>query len=142
MKKICLIDTDTLIEIIERSKDFQQKIISQIKFSGYEIVLPQLVYDEFVNNKPSNKKNLKKFLSKWHISICEIKNNFKEISILDIDKGEADAFLQVQKLIRINYSKKIKCAFLFISNDKKARDYFEKNSINTSNLRQLIESYY
>jgi len=140
MKKICLIDTDVLIEIIERQKDIQQKIISYIKFLGYEIILPQKVCEEFENNKPSNRKTLKKFLSKWQISKCDIKNNDKEFSLFKIDKGEADAFLQTQKMIQINYNKNIRHEFLFISRDKKALDYFEKSSFNTLSLKQLIES--
>jgi rRNA-processing protein FCF1 len=140
MKKICLIDTDALIEIIERQKDIQQKIISHIKFSGYEIILPQKVCEEFENNKPSNRKTLKKFLSKWQISKCDIKNNDKEFSLFKIDKGEADAFLQTQKMIQINYNKNIRCKFLFISNDKKALNHFEKNFFKTLSLKQLIES--
>ena len=140
MKKICLIDTDALIEIIERQKDIQQKIISYIKLLGYEIILPQKVCEEFENNKPSNRKTLKKFLSKWQISKCDIKNNDKEFSIFKIDKGEADALLQARKMSEINYNKNIRCEFFFISNDKKALNHFKKNFFSASSLKQLIES--
>ena len=140
MKKICLIDTDVLIEIIERQKDIQQKIISYINLLGYKIILPQKVCEEFENNKPSNRKTLKKFLSRWQISKCDIKNNDKEFSIFKIDKGEADALLQARKMSEINYNKNIICKFLFISNDKKALNHFEKNFFETSSLKELIES--
>jgi len=138
MIRICVIDTDILIQIINK-KDIQQKLVSQIKLRGFEIIIPKKVREEFTNKRKDNQKKLDKFIDKWQIQICTIKNNPKELSMYPIDDGEADAFLQTQKIKEKYYnSHKIFTEFLFVSNDKNALKYFEMNFIKIMKLSDII----
>lgn len=133
-KKICLIDTCIIIDIIS-SKELSNIFFNTLKFEGYQIIIPKLVEKEFINNKPKNKYQYNKLKNKYQLDTCDITNNIKELSKLPIDTGEADAFLQIEKMKRKN---NFELNILFITNDKEAINYFQKSSIQVKTSKDFL----
>jgi len=126
--KFCLLDTNVLIDILH-SKDECRRLISTILAMSYQIIIPKKVEEEFVNNHRKNKKDIEKFKSKYQINTCDISNSKRELSEINIDYGEADAFLQIQKKSKELYHFQTKLEFLFITRDNAAIEYFQSNHL-------------
>jgi hypothetical protein len=116
-----------------------KEFISRLKFDSYSIIIPRYVYNEYVNNKPKIKKKLNKIIRKYQLELCEIKNSVTELKHLEIDLGEADAFMQIHKLKKMKSNSKIR--FLFVTNDKKAIRYFSSSAINTCTLSDVLNKH-
>lgn len=136
--RVLVMDTCVLIEILDRNfnKPFTRKLFQYFKLKYHKIIIPNAVAEEF-SVSPKKQKKLKKFMHDYasYVEECGIKNNPKEISNLPIDPGEGDAYLQIQKLYakHPHYYKEI----FFLTSDKKAIEYYSKNTFSIIDFNEL-----
>lgn len=125
-----------MIDLIPSKVKFRELILN-LKFESYDIIIPRVVYQEYINKSHKKKKILNKVINKFQLRICDIKNSFVEINKLPIDSGEADAFFQIKKM-KNNPHYQHYDSYLFITNDKKAKRYFLKHGIIVKDLRDML----
>lgn len=141
---IGVIDTNVLIDLFDNPKyssaEYKDKVIKLFKSMEINMIwIPQEVKREF-SITPAKEKRLNKILTTNFFKLCPVKVNKKERKFYatDIDDGEADAIVQINKSPQ--YSNYSRYRFIFISKDKEACRYAQdKMEIEVMPEEKIIE---
>ncbi len=147
---IAVLDTNVLIEIEKRmwggNREAAMELIKLLSLKYDEFWIPYRVRGEFIpSNRYSsrNKKRYYKIIEKLgNAKLCPVRVNTFEIENFlrewsNIDEGETDGILQINKSTLVSG---IARNIIFISNDEKALEVAKKNSIETENFDEYLET--
>ena len=142
--RIAIFDTNVLIYLFDElpivSSIFFHKVMQYLQTRFFEIWFPQSVEYEFTIPK-HRLRCLKKLLNNFHfLQRCKINVSRNEIRLLlpEIDLGEADAIIQIQKGV-LKFKKGLQVEFIFVSEDRAALRKAKEFNIETLDYKDLKE---
>ncbi len=142
-KKILILDNNILVYLSELCQNCIYQVIPRLFLTYSHIFIPKTIYDEFLAVSKSRKKReriLNEIFERYqHFLLCPVNVSKNELSLINIDPGEADAYMQIKKLDASDQYRFENIVFL--TNDAKAIKIFENSGIDIYKYSDLVDEF-